>query len=96
MAMCKDCIHYGICSPYVSPCESFPEVDGCLAFEAGDDVIPKSEVVKILSDLKKELHDKAVYPQREGFNTFIYLKVVDAIFKRYTNRYTNGKRGNAK
>ena len=38
MSICKDCIHYEICDPYVSPNESFPEVEGgCTAFrDKGD------------------------------------------------------------
>ena len=43
MAQCKDCIHYEICDEYVSPCESFPEVDGCKCFTNKADVVPKSE-----------------------------------------------------
>ncbi len=31
---CGDCIHYGVCEPYTSPNESFPEVKGgCPAFK---------------------------------------------------------------
>ena len=34
MSICKDCIHYEICDPYVSPHESFPEVEGgCRCFK---------------------------------------------------------------
>ena len=33
MSICKDCIHYEICDEYVSPCESFPETDGCKCFK---------------------------------------------------------------
>ena len=34
MSVCKDCIHYEICSPYVTPNESFPETDGgCKCFK---------------------------------------------------------------
>lgn len=43
MRICKDCIHYGICSEYVSPCESFPETDGCPCFKNKADVV---EVVR--------------------------------------------------
>ena len=38
MAQCKDCIHYEICDEYVSPCESFPETDGCKCFKTAEDV----------------------------------------------------------
>ena len=44
MSICKDCIHYEICSPYVAPNESFPEVEGgCRCFKAKADVV---EVVR--------------------------------------------------
>ena len=39
MSICKDCIHYEICDEYVSPCESFPEVDGCKCFKNKADVV---------------------------------------------------------
>ena len=43
MSICKDCIHYEICDEYVSPCESFPETDGCRCFKDKADVV---EVVR--------------------------------------------------
>ena len=43
MQYCKDCIYYEGCSPYVSPYECFPEVDGCKRFKSVDDVV--SEVM---------------------------------------------------
>ena len=33
MNVCKDCIHYEICDKWVSPCESFPETEGCKCFK---------------------------------------------------------------
>ena len=39
MSICKDCIHYEICDEYVSPCESFQEVDGCKCFKNKADVV---------------------------------------------------------
>lgn len=39
MSVCKDCIHYEICDKYVSPNESFPEVDGCKCFKASADAV---------------------------------------------------------
>lgn len=34
MSICKECIHYEICTPYVAPDESFPEVEGgCKCFK---------------------------------------------------------------
>ena len=52
MAQCKDCIHYEICDEYVSPCESFPEVDGCKCFLNKADIVPKSEVEKLQAEIK--------------------------------------------
>jgi hypothetical protein len=46
------------------------------------DVAPKSEVVNILSDLKKEIHDKAVYPHLSGVEPYISLKVFDAVINK--------------
>ena len=43
MSICKDCIHYEICDEYVSPNESFPEVDGCKCFKSSAEVV---EVVR--------------------------------------------------
>ena len=40
MSICKGCIHYEICIPYVSPNESFPEVEGgCGAFKSKVDFV---------------------------------------------------------
>lgn len=44
MSVCKDCIHYPVCIPYVSPNESFPEVEGgCGAFKAKADLVEKKQ-----------------------------------------------------
>ena len=40
MSICKDCIHYEICDPYVSPNESFPETEGgCKCFKTTTDAV---------------------------------------------------------
>ena len=39
----------------------------------------QSEVVKILSDIKRRIHDHAIYPHGAGINPYISLKLVDAI-----------------
>jgi hypothetical protein len=36
----------------------------------------------ILSDLKKEIHDKAVYPHLSGVEPYISLKVFDAVINK--------------
>ena len=37
MSICGKCIHYDICNEYVSPCETFPETDGCPCYKSKDD-----------------------------------------------------------
>ena len=51
------------------------------------DVAPKTEVARdILSDLKKAVHDKAVYPHNEEF-AFINLRVFDTVIQSYLKKY---------
>ena len=46
MSICKDCLHYEICDEYVSPHESFPEVEGgCRCFR--DKTEPKGLILKV-------------------------------------------------
>ena len=54
MSICKDCIHYEICDEYVSPCESFPETDGCKCFKAKADVVEvrHGEWLSVESDVR--------------------------------------------
>ena len=50
----------------------------------------KSEVARdILSDLKKEIHDKAVYPEARSVKPYISLKVVDAIINNKMEEIKN-------
>lgn len=41
----------------------------------------QSEVVKTLSDIKRQIHEKAIYPHGSGIDPYISLKVVDAIIQ---------------
>jgi hypothetical protein len=41
-----------------------------------------SELGHILSDFKKEIHDKAVYPNCHGVEPYISLKVFDAVINK--------------
>ncbi len=51
------------------------------------DVAPKSEVAReILSDLKKAVHDKAVYSYSKDMFPYINLKVFDAILQDCLNK----------
>lgn len=42
----------------------------------------KLKAKEILSDLKKEIHDKAVYPNCHGVEPYISLKVFDAVINK--------------
>ena len=46
------------------------------------DVVPRAELEHILSDLKKEIHDKAVYPNVHGVDPYVSLKVFDAVINK--------------
>jgi hypothetical protein len=40
MSICGKCIHYEICDEYVSPCETFPEIEnGCPCYKSKDDFV---------------------------------------------------------
>ncbi len=56
------------------------------------DVVPKSEVANMLSDLKKEIHDKAVYPNNSGVEPYISVKVFDAVLQGYVNKFDDHRR----
>ena len=56
------------------------------------DVAPKSEVEHTLFDLKKEIHDKAVYPEARSVKPYISLKVVDAIIINKMEEIKNERR----
>lgn len=55
------------------------------------DVVPKSEVEHTLSDLKKEIHNIAVYPHGIGGSPYITLKALDAIIKNKVEEIKNEK-----
>lgn len=44
--------------------------------------IPAVDMTKVLSDLKKQIHDKAVYPNCHGVEPYISLKVFDAVINK--------------
>jgi hypothetical protein len=46
------------------------------------DVVPRAELEHTLSDLKKEIHDKAVYLNCHGVEPYISLKVFDAVINK--------------
>lgn len=55
------------------------------------DVVPRAEIEHILSDFKKEIHDKAVYPEARSVKPYISLKVVDAIIINKMEEIKNEK-----
>ncbi len=57
------------------------------------DVDPRSEVAReILSDLKKQIDDKAIYPGARDAYSFINIKVFDAVLNNILIKYTEGKK----
>lgn len=50
-----------------------------------------AEVVKnALLDLKKQIHDKAVYTNSQDVANYVQLKVFDAVLNNVIKRYTEG------
>lgn len=55
------------------------------------DVAAKGEVAKeVLSDLKKAIRNRAVYPRYKDSDPYIRLKDVDEIIEDYLKRKTGG------
>ena len=46
---------------------------------------------EVLSDLKKQVHDKATYPHNSGIDPYMSLKVFDAILNNIIKKYSEGK-----
>lgn len=51
----------------------------------------QSEVVKTLSDIKRQIHEKAIYPHNSGIEPYISLKVVDAIIEAEMRKHKGGE-----
>ena len=49
-------------------------------------------VLELLSDLKKEIHNKAVHSHNCKIDSYISLKALDGIIQKYINKYTEGKK----
>ena len=55
----------------------------------------KSEVaLDLLSELKKDIHNKAVFPGTQDVHPYISLKVLDGIIQNYINRYYEEEKKN--
>ena len=55
------------------------------------EVVAKGEVMKILSDLKKQIHDRTVYPHSKGVMPYVTLKEIDAIIQSEIGKYKDGE-----
>lgn len=89
MALCKDCIHNEVCDRLYE-LNGIPKIGGtdCGCFKDKSDVAPKSEVARdILSDLKKAVHNKAVYSNYRDVESYVNLKVFDAVLNDFIRRY---------
>ena len=65
-----------------NPCSSCECKDKCEMCELElfrSRVLKDSKAQEVLSNLKREIHDKAVYPETRSVKPYISLKVVDAI-----------------
>lgn len=45
----------------------------------------------ILSDLKREVHNNTVHSYTKGVDSYIYVKVFDAILQKYINKIMKEK-----
>ena len=95
MKQCKDCVHFKVCEFY----EDGHYLDGDCCMDANqcslyataaDDhhADVRNYFLNTLSDLKKEIHDKAVYPMVPDIKPYISIRAVDAII----NNYIEGER----
>lgn len=55
--------------------------------------IIESTAIEILSDLKKEIHEKAVYPQCRDIPAYVTLREFDAIIANLSNRLYEKSKG---
>lgn len=83
MATCKECIHEKLCVIKAFP-DAFENTEWskepCDHFK-----MAQGEIKNALLELKKQIHDKATYPETQGISPYISLKVVDAILQNYLN-----------
>jgi hypothetical protein len=91
--ICKDCIHNAVCKYGEARSNGlYCTGEKCKQYQSTADVAPKGEVAReLLSDLKKTVHDKAVYSYSKEMYPYINLKTFDAIVAEYISRL-EGKR----
>ena len=86
LRICEDCIHNKVCNEWaVTSGIPFVSANTCDNFMTAD-VAPKTEAAKnALFELKKLIHNKAVYTNSQDIPNYIQLKVFDAILQNYIN-----------
>jgi hypothetical protein len=52
-----------------------------------------NETCKALLELKKQIHDHAVYPNSQDVPSYVNLRVFDAILNNQIKRYAEGESG---
>jgi hypothetical protein len=66
--------------------------DAATIYDLQKKLVVATEVLKhILSGLKKEIHDKAVYPNVNGVEPYIPVARVDALIQSYIDKVKEGK-----
>ena len=91
---CENCIHDKACNmwavdsgiPFVNAdtCEHYkPTIDGALKSATEKPMFENTK--HILLYLKRDIHNKATYPETQGISPYISLKVFDAILQNYLN-----------
>lgn len=76
------------------PCSACERKDKCNMCELElrrSGAIKDSKVQDVLSNLKREIQNKAVYPEVRSVKPYIALKVVDAIINNKMEEFRNEK-----
>ena len=55
------------------------------------EVVAKSEVINTLSDIKRQIHEKAIYPHNAGIKPYISVREVDAIIEAEMRKHKGGE-----
>ena len=88
MAICKDCLHFEICSPYTAPNESYPEVEGgCRCYK------DKAKSIDFPCKLGDTVYwaDKSIPLKSHILTGKVFALGIDEHFKIWVSvRYTNG------
>ena len=93
MKQCRmDCIHIDACRRFADNSTYWNSGD-CPVYKPAADVAPKNDAVKdALIDLKRKIHDKAVYPHGSETYSYVNLKVFDAVLQNILNKYMEGSK----